>query len=604
MRLNLSGAGMLGTAVVIVTATVALISHHEMSLREAQTEASGIALANTVGRIPFEQLVSTGDRVGLLPLVRATRYGSNFAYASISRPSGEVIEVVSEVGAIPPGGPVAENPSAWNQQRRVDLPGGDHSAWEIQAPIIDQGRLVAVVRFGFRTPNYFEVVSASAIYGIVALLVFLSCPLAYFWMRHQLVPLSAVAGSLPPSDLAQGRRIESSAGPTELIASAVARIQSFCDEMDERSESMNRERLALLASSKVSAHERNRLKNLLEAVPDAVLGLASDGNVIAVNARAESFLRRSAEEIMGSPPSAWCPSPELVRLIGRYTGSAGNLRRVETVEFSPDDVGQRRFRASLHPVSESDGMALVIRDVTAEQAARETQAEFLGHMAHELKAPLNVISMYGESLLGPDGKDEEQRINACNVIADEVGRLNDLINSIFSIGRVESGNVSVDRQRVRTREFLADVFEATRRSGDELGLIFDLELPNSMEAIFVDKQLMSVAIKNLLTNAVKYNRQGGSVTLLAEEQDVGLLISVRDTGLGIAEQDLDQIFEKFYRSEDDMIRKVTGHGLGLALVKEIVALHGGEIRVTSEVGEGSEFSLFFSRNSAIFREDG
>jgi signal transduction histidine kinase len=90
--------------------------------------------------------------------------------------------------------------------------------------------------------------------------------------------------------------------------------------------------------------------------------------------------------------------------------------------------------------------------------------------------------------------------------------------------------------------------------------------------------------------------------LIAEDLEEGLLIRVLDTGVGIAEEDLDLVFEKFYRSEDDSIRKVSGHGLGLALVKEIVALHGGEIRVQSELGKGSEFSLFFGRNAAIFRE--
>ena len=124
-----------------------------------------------------------------------------------------------------------------------------------------------------------------------------------------------------------------------------------------------------------------------------------------------------------------------------------------------------------------------------------------------------------------------------------------------------------------------------------------------MQPIFADKELLSVALKNLLTNAIKYNRAGGKVSLVAEEQEAGLLIRVADTGVGIREDDLDQVFEKFYRSEDDSVRKVSGHGLGLALVKEIVALHGGEIRVQSEFGEGSEFTIFFGRNAPIFREE-
>ena len=276
--------------------------------------------------------------------------------------------------------------------------------------------------------------------------------------------------------------------------------------------------------------------------------------------------------------------------------------RSEAILLSQGELGHRHIEAGLHPIGEGEGLLVVLRDVSAIQAERENQAEFLAHMAHELKAPLNVIAMYSESLLGEESADENFRIDACNVIHDEVDRLNGLINNIFSIGRMEGGHVTIDRQRVRTRELLTDVFETVSRGGDDLDLEFVLDIPDTMQPIYADKQLFSVALNNILTNAIKYNRPEGRVTLTAEEHDEGLLIRISDTGLGIPEDDIDQIFEKFYRSEDEAARKVTGHGLGLSLVKEIIALHGGEVRVTSTLGEGSEFAFFFDRNAALFRE--
>jgi signal transduction histidine kinase len=218
-------------------------------------------------------------------------------------------------------------------------------------------------------------------------------------------------------------------------------------------------------------------------------------------------------------------------------------------------------------------------------------------VAHELKSPLNVVSMYSESLLSKEGETEDFRIEASNVIRDEVERLAMLVNTMLNIARIETGAVSVQRQRVRVAEFLEDCCSALSRTVGRANLSLSLDLPKDLSPIYVDKELFRVAINNLLTNAIKYNRDGGEVILSAEETGDRSIIRVRDTGIGIREEDLPHIFEKFYRSGDEEAQSRGGHGLGLPLAREIVQLHGGQLQLETAPDEGSQFSIVLRRRA-------
>jgi len=123
-----------------------------------------------------------------------------------------------------------------------------------------------------------------------------------------------------------------------------------------------------------------------------------------------------------------------------------------------------------------------------------------------------------------------------------------------------------------------------------------------LSPVAVDKDLLRVAINNLLTNAIKYNRPGGEVTLAAEESDEAISIVVKDTGVGIDEGDVDRIFDKFFRSDCESVRKTSGHGLGLALARQIVELHHGTLSVSSVPGEGSEFVIELRKEPGLVKQ--
>jgi signal transduction histidine kinase len=278
------------------------------------------------------------------------------------------------------------------------------------------------------------------------------------------------------------------------------------------------------------------------------------------------------------------------------------------VDFAPAFSPERRVSVNGYPLfSPRDasavlGTLVVCRDITSEGMARRSGAEFVAHVSHELKSPLNVIGMYAEQLLGEDGASKAFRVEAVNVIQDEVDRLSALVNNLLNITKIEMGNISVVRQRVKLGELLGDVLENVGRSGRAAGCKLQLDLPPELSPVSLDKDLFRVALNNLLSNAIKYSRPGGAVRLSAEEDPEEIRIAVQDQGLGIAPEDLERIFEKFYRSPDEDVRKRTGHGLGLSLTREIVELHHGRIEVRSRPGEGSEFTIRLRKDAGLVQQ--
>jgi len=242
---------------------------------------------------------------------------------------------------------------------------------------------------------------------------------------------------------------------------------------------------------------------------------------------------------------------------------------------------------------------VVIRDATEEQIARQNRSEFIAQIAHELKTPLNVLAMYSEMLLGEEGNSEQFRIEAVNTIYDETERLSTLINNMLAISKFEMGNMQLSRQRVRIGELLQDILKNLSHSDRGHQLKFELDVSHEMSAIYVDKDLLRIAINNLLTNAIKYNKTDGKVILKAREYDDVIEISVQDTGIGIKEDEIPRVFDKFYRSDDEQIRAQTGHGLGLSLVQQIVYIHHGKIKVDSEFGKGTTFSIQLDKDVAM-----
>jgi signal transduction histidine kinase len=225
-------------------------------------------------------------------------------------------------------------------------------------------------------------------------------------------------------------------------------------------------------------------------------------------------------------------------------------------------------------------------------AASRHKSEFLANMSHELRTPLNAIIGFSEVLMGGmAGPIAEKQKEFVGDIHESGKHLLSLINDILDLSKIEAGKMELEVAPFDLPGAIGNAITLVRGRADRHGVRLEASVAAEVAAYEGDERKVKQILLNLLTNAVKFTPEGGSVTLSAERRDGAYEIAVKDTGIGIAEEDLGKLFEEFRQVGTDAARKAEGTGLGLALTRRLVELHGGTIRVASAVGRGSTFTF-------------
>ena len=225
------------------------------------------------------------------------------------------------------------------------------------------------------------------------------------------------------------------------------------------------------------------------------------------------------------------------------------------------------------------------------QVARHSdqlKSTLLDAIAHEFQTPLTSIRAAATDLLAEPGSNPETQRDLLRVIDEEADRLSRLVTEAIQMARLETGKVRLNRIRGEAKELLKNVL--AKMEGRMEGRAVELKAPPGLPAIWVDGEMMEMALRQLIENAVKYSAPGTPLTVEAREDGGAVAITVTDRGPGIPEYEQTRIFEKFYRRREGR-SGVTGSGMGLAIAREIVHAHGGQIWVDSKPGEGSRFSI-------------
>jgi len=597
------GLSMLATSLAVVAIVAYLFVLDHTKTRVEQVRGQGVAVARVLSAMSWGELVPASGVGGVLQTLRYTHSNEDFAYVAVVDTDGEPHRVETASGVIVPTMSLPADPSSWLGERELSTESGGPVFLEFHAPVLTAGNLEGYVRLGYRKPVMGVDMGTVSYLAQLALVVFLLVPAFYFMLRRETASLRKVSERMDQA-LGEGALTSVEVKPSDEMNDFIARFNQFVDGAKERIQSLESEHDRMETSSKLLAYRQGKIDAILRTLPDAIMVLDETGVISYANDRLAGMLNVEKGELVGHTPTEFCTDQDLLN----YLSPLGNGRQMgfvtDAIQFSPggdaDHVLEVRAYPLFSPRRESEllGTLVVFHDIAEAHAARQSQGEFIAHMAHELKTPLNVLSMYSESLLAEDGEDREYRIEATNVIHDEVERLANLINSMLALTRFELGGVSLERGRVRLVELLQDAFENVSQSGRGRGLDFRIDLPREMSAVNVDKDMLRIAVNNLLTNAIKYNRQGGSVILEAEETAEWVEVRVSDTGVGISAEDQAKIFDKFYRSDDDSIQEQQGHGLGLPLAQQIVRLHHGTLSVSSEPGRGTSFSMRLPKDAA------
>jgi signal transduction histidine kinase len=232
--------------------------------------------------------------------------------------------------------------------------------------------------------------------------------------------------------------------------------------------------------------------------------------------------------------------------------------------------------------------------VAIENARLFQQSDLIAEFVHELRTPLASLSTATYLLLRPE-MSREQRDQIVNNIHNETLRLNSLASSFLDLARLESGRVQFRKMRFSVADLLYECRDVMISKAQETDIQMRVDVPNDMPLLEADRDKVKQVMLNLLSNAIKYNRPNGSVMISGNYTDTEISIGIQDTGMGIPEDSVPHLFEKFFRVREHE-GKATGTGLGLSICKQIVQGHNGRIEVKSKIGVGTAFTLFLPRS--------
>lgn len=612
VRSRLLKADRIGLVVVFaslgaIAAICWVVFQHLHDGRLDSIRSQGVSLVRAVSAVPYEQLLPGGSQQGVMRVLQHGTKSNDFAYVSIVDSTGRSVNEWTADGIIVPPAKIASEPSAWLGETRQKLTTTEREVLEFYAPLLDNGELQGFVRLGYRYPMFGFDTQQLPFLAAMSLPVFLLVPLFYLLLRLEIRPVRKANAEI--SRLIDGesfRRLDIAA--TGELGEFMSRFNRFVEFADNRIRMLEQDQRQLITSSKLLGYRKNRVETVLETLPEAILILDESGTITFANHKLAVMFGVSTEVILAQPPGHWCDNPDILQLLSKFQSDGKSRNFADTIRFNLDTHANRSIVTKTYPLfapnkpSSSIGTLIVFRDETQEALARQARADFVAHLSHELKSPLNVLGLYSESLLGEAGRKEEFRIEAANVIADEVNRLSTLINGLLSMTQIESGSLTPDKSLVKLRDVATAAFEEAKHSAKDRDCTFHFDAPREMSPALVDKDLIRIALNNLLSNAVKYNTAGGEVRLTLEETDDAIQLRVADTGIGISRDEAARIFDKFYRSDDERVQSVGGHGLGLALAKQIIELHLGSLSLNQDREVGTEFIINLWKETAAVKQ--
>ncbi len=347
--------------------------------------------------------------------------------------------------------------------------------------------------------------------------------------------------------------------------------------------------------------ERNELRSILAGLDDGIIVYDEGFRVTYFNPAAERIFKINMRDMLGhkfAPQDVERPGwrtltqvvfPSLApRVIART--KEGEYPQVVDLSFIDPIL---EFRVTSAPINGDDGRPLafmkIVRDRTTQVMALRSRSEFVTVASHQLRGPVTDVNWALESLMHAEELKEDNRLIVENALAASQGLLR-RIEGLINISKMEEGQFGYKFEEANIEDFvgkiLADVLPAARKAG--VKIYFDRPA-NELPKVTVDPARLSLALTNVLENAVRYNVENGEVTVRVEALPGKpfVEVSVKDTGIGIPAESIEKIFTKFYRADNAMKAQTEGSGLGLYIAKTIIAAHGGEVWIDSEINRGT-----------------
>ena len=584
---------------------IAIIAHIVLQQEQRQLSQKlvdqGTNLVSLLALHPVQDL--SGERANFFLRTLAEYISSSgLVYCFMHDATGERIASLGApdlVSKIPLEIQTASLCSTELKTQKFPLDGSGQILYEFSKPILESGGRSGTVRLGFRlpTPSLFSA-ERVRLMATVAFFGFAVACFVYYGIVLALQRLSKVSQGCK-NEWKESPSAQSGPGRAAGIEQILCEFEQALSLMRGRMKELEKSKLELETQYGVTSFEKNQFRTILDSMRLGVIITDRQENILHINVYMLRLLDRKPEEMIDHLLPEVVPQQNLVALVRapdlEAQGGKGNAGEVSFPETLPGHV----FEVSSTGLQDGEGSVvgrmILVEDVTNDRMAEKAKQEFLAHVTHELFTPLTTIRSYNEMLMVGEVSDTETQKEFYNTILEETERLQRLIQNLLSISKIEMGALTLDKSLVKCEWLVHDSIAAVEGSARKKRITIEKRLPDNLPSLVGDKELLKVALINLLGNAVKYTPEHGRITLSLNAMDNLAVFEVTDTGYGISREDLPHVFEKFYRSKDPRIAAITGSGLGLGITSEIVHLHGGEIEVESEPGEGTRFSLRLPR---------
>ncbi|MCE7973203.1 MAG: PAS domain S-box protein [Leptolyngbya sp. PLA1] len=562
-----------------------LRTHHRAGIeaRRAQVELVGELMTQTC-----ERTLGDGDLTSVLSGVRAMVAESAARYTldecRIVLGDGTVLadSQASQISrAIPDTWPAVSGASAASTEeaegrvvirRPLRISGKGDAVLELSANLVSAGMEDPTALYGSVT------IALGGIAGLVAL---------RHLMERRWRSLGAIGGVLRLASAGEGGRGALRLNPS--LGPEAAALNAILEERDRlRDESGIARCAGELAAGNSAGSE---LGGALEAMWQGVVVLGHDARVIYANGAAGVLLGGPRGDTAGAPFTD-LTDDEALRAAVQAACGGSSRNRVEV------EVRRQAARGELtilkatvrHLPGERAAALVVVEDVTQQRMADESRNAFVAQTTHELRTPLTNIRLYVEALVD-EGDDPAVRSKCLNVINTESRRLERIVGDMLSVAEIEAGAMKLRVAEARLDGVFEELEADYRALAQDKEITLAFELPPKLPALEVDRDKLMLALHNLLGNALKYTPAGGRVTVRVADDGPTLRVDVVDSGIGIKPEEQELVFERFYRAKDKRIAGITGSGIGLALARQVIRLHGGDIGLRSEIDKGSTFTI-------------
>ncbi|MBR5552790.1 MAG: HAMP domain-containing protein [Clostridia bacterium] len=379
------------------------------------------------------------------------------------------------------------------------------------------------------------------------------------------------------------------------------------DEIGELTENFNQMARKIEHSMAQVSGEREKLETIFSRLEDGVAAFDENGRMLHIN--------DSACDMLGIPTDKEYDFDDFTKALGMPEITSAILVTETTINIPEYTIKKKAGTELITDVSFNvfnydigkTGYLIVIQDITDRALLEKSRREFIANVSHELRTPLTSIKGATELIIEDDQLPEPMRKRFLSIVMNESDRMTRIVKDLLVLSRLENRRMSWKMSRFSIHSALSQICDALNSEAQDHGhtLTFDSSIPEG-EIIAADKERIEQVFTNLIGNSIKYTPNGGKIKVtasMAQEGKYSYKIAVSDNGIGIPEENLPRIFERFYRVDKARNSDVGGTGLGLSISKEIVDAHHGDISITSRKGEGTTVTVLLPSHTAVCEED-